>query len=45
MKREEPDHRLPWQVQQEITQAEHLMAPGPWQKVVQAGGRIFLNRS
>ena len=44
MKREEPDNRLPWQVRDEIAQAEHLLATNPWQKAVQVGGRIFLRR-
>ena len=44
MKREEPDNRLPWQVRDEITQAEGLMSVTPWDKAVMVGGKLFLRR-
>lgn len=45
MKREQPQHELPWQVQDEIVQAEILMTHNPWERAVLVGGKLFLRRT
>jgi hypothetical protein len=39
-----PQTRLPWQVQDEIVQAEDLMSESAWDKAVLLGGKLFLRR-
>lgn len=44
MKNDEPQPRLPWQVRDEIVQAEGLMSGSTWDKAVLVGGKLFLRR-